>query len=110
MGFIGGVGSIRHSQTQSIIEAMSGFKISELLTAGPLRGKRRRDCTVMALYEDRAAREMAIQLDERLSVRFMGDVEFEFTWWRFDFLAIPEIAREAASRAVSADLMLVCLH
>jgi len=89
---------------------MSGFKVSDLLTAGPLLGERRKDCTVMVLYEDLAARELAAKVRDTLLGRFKGDIGFRFTWWRFDFLADPKIAREAAANAVSADLILVCFH
>jgi hypothetical protein len=64
----------------------------------------------MVLYEDLPARDLAIQLHDRLILRFMGDIEFAFNWWRFDFLADPQIAREATSCALSADLVLVSLH
>jgi hypothetical protein len=64
----------------------------------------------MVLYEDLAARLLAVKVRDRLISRFKGDMEFEFAWWRFDYLAEPAIAREAASHAASADLMLVSLH
>lgn len=66
-------------------------------------------CTVMVLYADLAARELAFQAHNGLMLRFAGEVEFWFRWYRFDYLADPEIAREAAWDAVSADVLLVAL-
>ncbi len=80
------------------------------LDAGPLPRERREVCSVMVLYEDLPARALAIQLHDRLIPRFRGEIEFGFNWWRFDYLADPEIAREAASCALRADLLLVSLH
>jgi hypothetical protein len=65
---------------------------------------------MMVLYEDLAARTLAIEVRDRLLLQFKGDVEIGFNWWRFDYLADPEIGREAASCAVSADLILVSFH
>lgn len=65
---------------------------------------------MMVLYEDLPARALAIELHDRLIPRFKGDIEFEFNWWRFDYLADPQIAIEAASCALNADLVLVSLH
>jgi hypothetical protein len=64
----------------------------------------------MVLYADLAARELAFQVHDELMLRFAGEVEFWFKWYRFDYLADPEIAREAAWDAVSADVMLVSLR
>ena len=78
--------------------------------AGPPSRERREVCSVMILYEDLHARALAIQLHDRLIPRFIGEIEFGFNWWRFDYLADPEIAREAAACALRADLILVSLH
>jgi hypothetical protein len=80
------------------------------LEAGSLPREGREVCGVMVLYEDLPARALAIQLHDRLIPRFKGEIEFGFNWWRFDYLADPEIAREAASCALRADLILVALH
>jgi hypothetical protein len=88
---------------------MSRLEDSQL-DGGPLLWERREVCAVMVLYEDLPARALAIQVHDRLIPRFKGEIEFGFNWWRFDYLADPEIAREAASCALRADLLLVSLH
>jgi hypothetical protein len=64
-------------------------------------------CTVMVLYEDRAARELGLQLCQNLTRFFIRDIDFRFTWWRFAFLQEARIAGEALEAAVQSDLVLV---
>ena len=60
------------------------------------------------VYENAGARDLAIQMCDAVARNFMGDLDFEFSWWRFDYLANPEIAAQAACAALRADLILVC--
>lgn len=64
-------------------------------------------CNVAVIYEDGAARELALQLCSSLACRFNNDPEFAFTWWGFKFLSDPEIARQALQASARADLIVV---
>ena len=40
----------------------------------------------------------------------MGDLDFDFSWWRFDYLRDPQVAEEAAAAAAEADLIVASMH
>ena len=67
-------------------------------------------CAVVVVYEDAPARDLAIQLCGSLEQSFVGDLEFDFAWWRFDYLSDPRIIHDAIETAVKADLILVAIH
>jgi hypothetical protein len=52
----------------------------------------REACAITVVYENGAARDLAIQVCDALAQKFFGDLEFDLTWWRFDYLADQEIA------------------
>ena len=64
-------------------------------------------CAVVSIYEDIGSRDLLIQLCDSLARRFKDDVDFQFDWWRFKYLADPGMAMEAAQKAIEADLILV---
>ena len=64
----------------------------------------------MVVYEDAPARDLAIDLCDRLVANFNRDLDFEFTWWRFKYFSDPEIAAQALEAATSADLIIVLAH
>jgi hypothetical protein len=64
-------------------------------------------CSVVSIYEDLGSRDLLIQLCDSLSRQFKGDVDFQFDWCRFKYLADPGIALEAAQKAIEADLILL---
>jgi hypothetical protein len=70
-------------------------------------GETTRQCAVVAIYEDIGSRDLLLQLSDALARKFKNDLEFQFDWCRFKYLADPEIAREAAGRAARADLILL---
>jgi hypothetical protein len=61
-------------------------------------------------YEDGATRGRAMQICDRLVKKFWTDVEFEFSWWRFDFLNEPGLADEAVRVAARSEVILVAAH
>jgi len=61
----------------------------------------------MVLYEDEPARALAFEVRDRLFRQFSPDLEFQFSWWRFAYLADPMVAREAGETAAQSDLTLV---
>ena len=74
---------------------------------GDKGGKITNRCGVVSIYEDLGGRELLLQLCNSLAWKFKDDLEFQFGWWRFKYLADPEIAMEAAQSAAQADLILL---
>ena len=70
-------------------------------------GDTTKQCSVVAIYEDLGSRDLLLQLADALARKFKNEVEFQFDWCRFKYLADPEIARDAAQRATRADLILL---
>jgi hypothetical protein len=66
--------------------------------------------SALIAYEDAATRQRAMQVCERLVQKFWKDMEFDFSWWRFDFLRDAEFARQAGRRATRSDLILFSAH
>jgi hypothetical protein len=50
---------------------------------------------------------LLLHLRDSLIRKFKGDLDFQFDWWRFKYLADPGIAMEAAQKATQADLILL---
>lgn len=61
-------------------------------------------CSVVSIYEDAAGRETLFHLAGTVEAQF-SEVQFHTDWWRFKFLSDPEIAHEAARKAIYADLI-----
>ncbi len=64
----------------------------------------------MVAYEGTPSHDRARQLCERLLNRFWGDIDFEFSWWSFDFLRDSTMANAAAQAAAEAPLLIFSLH
>lgn len=62
--------------------------------------------SVVVLYEDKPTRDRAMVLCDHLVKNFWSDVEFDFHWWRTDFLDDPRMARTAAADATTADIFI----
>lgn len=65
-------------------------------------------CTVVVIYEDTVTRQRALSVCDYLMQELWAQVEFDFHWWRTDFLEHEVMARAAAERAVEADFVIVC--
>ena len=63
-------------------------------------------CSVVAVYEDLAARERAVGFCDQLVRRFWARYEFDVNWWSFSLLDQPVSAKAAAEKAARADLIL----
>jgi hypothetical protein len=61
--------------------------------------------SVLVVYEDTATRARAMAMCDRLVKNFWTEVEFNFHWWRTDFLADPIMSRTALSDAGDADIV-----
>ena len=66
--------------------------------------------SAIVLYEDLATRHRAMQICDRLVHRFWADVEFDFSWWRFDFLHDSALAGDAVHLAARSELILLAAH
>jgi len=64
-------------------------------------------CSIVSIYEDRGDRDLLFGLCDSLAWTFKDDLEFTTDWWRFKYLADPEIGFEAAQSATDADLILL---
>lgn len=62
--------------------------------------------SVVVLYEDKLTRDRAMSLCDRLVRNFWSEVEFDFRWWRTDFLNDARIAQTAAADATAADVFI----
>ena len=58
------------------------------------------------IYEDTVSRDRALKLCDELVRKLWGDLEFEFSWWRFDYLKEDAIASMAAEFALQTDITL----
>ena len=61
-------------------------------------------------YEDSTTRDRALETCDRLMQKFWTDVEFEFSWWRFDFLRDKGIFKAAVEAAARSDLIMISAH
>ena len=66
--------------------------------------------SAVVLYEDVATRQRAMQICDRLVQKFWADVEFDFSWWRFDFLLDSALAGDAVRLAARSELILLAAH
>ncbi len=64
----------------------------------------------VVVYEDKRTRERALRLSDALLRRFWSDIEFNFSWWRFDYLGDPGLANDAREAAVRSDWILFSAH
>jgi hypothetical protein len=62
------------------------------------------------VYADDETRDRATRVCDGLVRKFWREFGLEFTWWRFDFLRDPDIARVAAKATSEADLVLFSAH
>lgn len=60
--------------------------------------------SVVVLYDGLARRQQATRVCDGLVQRFWTDLEFEFHWWRTDFLEEPGMAKTALRDAIGADI------
>src|SRR5208282_1481892 len=74
---------------------------------GDKGGETTKRCAIVSIYEDLGGRDLLLRLCDSLARKFKDDLEFQFDWWRFKYLADPEIAMEAAQSAAQADLILL---
>jgi hypothetical protein len=67
----------------------------------------RGSCCVVIVYDDAAMRARAMAACDCLIQQCWAEVEFDFQWWRTDFLADPQMAEVAAEQAANADFVIV---
>jgi hypothetical protein len=64
--------------------------------------------SVVVVYEDTGTRERAMAVCDHLIKEFWANIEFEFHWWRTDFLQDPELAGDATRTAAAAQFVIFC--
>ncbi len=69
---------------------------------------RKETCNVVVVYEDTASRQRAMAACDFLMQELWSEVEFDFHWWRADFLEQAAMAQAAAEQAANADFLIVC--
>jgi hypothetical protein len=79
----------------------------DLDSFGNKGGETTKRCSVVSIYENVGDRDLLLKLCNSVARRFEDDLEFQFEWWRFKYLADPELAMEAARSAAQADLILL---
>ena len=67
-------------------------------------------CDSLVLYEDTPTRDLALRLCGALSEKFKPGLEFQFHWFGFKYLYVPEIAHQAAQAALDSNLIFVSTH
>jgi hypothetical protein len=65
--------------------------------------------SILALYEDPDARQLAVQFCDGLMQRFWAESGFDLSWCDWKGLEHPVSAEEAAKKAREADLIIVAL-
>jgi hypothetical protein len=67
-------------------------------------------CKVVILYDGPEARDQAMRLCNRLTLQFDGDIDFNFKWWRMDFLKEAGLADLSAEEAGLANILIICAN
>jgi len=70
--------------------------------------KGKETCKVLVIYEDVVTRQRAMAACDYLMQQLWSEVEFEFHWWRTDFLEQASMASAAAQQAAEADFLFFC--
>ncbi len=66
-------------------------------------------CQVLVVYEDQTTRDRATAACDFLVQRFWTEIEFEFFWWRMEYLDAPELGEHAAVNAADADILVFAI-
>lgn len=68
---------------------------------------RKSSCKVVIVYDDAATRARAMAACDCLIQQCWSEIEFDFQWWRADFLGDATMAELAAEQAAHADFVIV---
>src|SRR5438874_13094967 len=105
--------SLRRSDPSfSQLEVPAPSVMNSLLTKSKVNASPEEGEVFSALiaYEDSTTRNRAMQICDRLVQKFWKDVEFDFSWWRFDFLGDTALAGDAVRLAARSELILLAAH
>lgn len=81
---------------------MSNISLPSMHDGAEIRQSDAVSCTVT--YEDTVSRDRALHLCDDLVRALWKELEFEFSWWRFDYLGDDSIAQAAAESAIKSDI------
>jgi len=90
-------------EIQNVPITYSGVSSSQFR---PTRSDSADAMAVAVAYADKATRERAMLLCDHLVDKLWQDVDFEITWWKFDYLNDQRIASDAADAARQADMVI----
>ncbi len=62
--------------------------------------------SVTVSYEDTATRDRAIHVCDSMVADLGGDLEFDFSWWKFDYLGDAKLFEMAVQSATQADMVI----
>jgi len=62
---------------------------------------------VAVFYEDRETRDRALAVCRHMEAQVGGEIDFSFSWWKFEFLQDSELSGQAANAATMADMLVV---
>jgi hypothetical protein len=67
-------------------------------------------CSVVVVYEDTPRQQAAVSFCDELMQRFWAQAGFDVKWWSIEHLGKPAKAREAATQARAADMLVFALQ
>ena len=62
------------------------------------------------MYEDTSTRDRAIRICDHLETGVGGEIDFNFSWWKFDYLGDPFLSAAATAAATQCDMVIVSAH
>lgn len=66
--------------------------------------------SVVVMYADRATRERAIRVCDHMALELSREFDFDFSWWKFDYLRDAKVAKLGAAAAAQADMIIFSAH
>lgn len=89
---------------------MSSARVSLSNLAGKSDPEGRGRLKIMVVYADAPTRSRATRIYDHLTDALEEDYELHFTWWKFAFFEHSELYEAAVREALTADLILFCVH
>jgi len=65
---------------------------------------------ILVAYEDTVTRDHALRICDALVTRLGQDIDFSFSWWKFNLLCDASLAAAAADFAAHSDMVIVSAH
>jgi hypothetical protein len=65
---------------------------------------------IVVVYEDTSTRDRCIRICDHLETELGREIDFVFSWWKFDYLGDPFLSAEATAAAAQSDMVIVSAH